>query len=97
MSAQNNLMLAKNFLDNLGAGASASTIAGLCSADLEWNIPGDTGVLPWVGKKQGRDAIFDFIRDTQTMIQRESLEIHDVLGNICKSSGVYVWVDYPGI
>jgi len=51
------------------------------SPDLDWNIPGDTGVLPWIGHKTGHGAIADFIRDTQTMIQRESLEIHDVLAS----------------
>lgn len=81
MSSEKNLSLAKNFLETLGAGASAFTMAELCTPDLEWNIPGDTGVLPWVGQKTGRDAIFEFVRDTQTMIQRESLDIHDVLAS----------------
>lgn len=69
------------FLGKLGAGASADDIAALWTPDLDWNIPGDAGVLPWVGHKTGRAAIMDFIRDTQTMIQRESLEIHDVLAS----------------
>ena len=37
--------------------------------------------MPWVGHKVGRNAIADFIRDTATMIKRESLEIHDVLAS----------------
>jgi ketosteroid isomerase-like protein len=79
MSSQENLRLAQQFLEKLGSGASADEIAALCAPDLEWDIPGDSGVLPWVGHKTGREAISDFVRDTQTMIERVSLDIHDVL------------------
>ena len=76
-----NLCLAQRFLEKLGTGASPDEIAALCTPDLDWKIPGDSGVLPWVGHKPGNAAIADFVRDTQTMIQRESLEIHDVLAS----------------
>jgi ketosteroid isomerase-like protein len=81
MTSQDNLRLAQRFLDKLGTGASPEEIAALCTPDLDWNIPGDSGVLPWVGHKTGSAAIADFVRDTQTMIERESLEILDVLGS----------------
>ena len=81
MTSQDNLHLAQRFLEKLGTGASPDEIAALCTPDLDWKIPGDSGVLPWVGHKTGNAAIADFVRDTQTMIQRESLEIHDVLAS----------------
>jgi ketosteroid isomerase-like protein len=81
MNSQDNLRRAQRFLEKLGTGASPDEIASLCTPDLDWNIPGDTGVLPWIGHKTGHGAIAEFIRDTQTMIHRESLEIHDVLAN----------------
>jgi ketosteroid isomerase-like protein len=81
MKSQENLRLAQNFLQKLGSGATADEMAALCSSELDWNIPGDTGVLPWVGHKVGRSAISEFVRDTQTMIERESLEIQDVLAS----------------
>jgi hypothetical protein len=81
MNSQDNLRLAQRFLEKLGTGASPDELADLCTSDLDWNIPGDTGVLPWIGHKTGNAAIADFIRDTQTMIQREGLEIHDVLAS----------------
>jgi ketosteroid isomerase-like protein len=81
MTSQTNLRLAEQFLGRLGAGASADEIAALCMPDLDWKIPGDTGVLPWVGHQTGSAAIADFVRDTQTMIQRESLEIHEILAS----------------
>lgn len=81
MRSERNQQLAKRLLETLGAGASASVIAALFTPDLEWNIPGQTGALPWIGKKTGRDAIIEFVRDTQTMIQREQLDIQDILAN----------------
>lgn len=81
MTSQTNLRLTEQFLHKLGTGASAEEIAALCVPDLDWNIPGDSGALPWIGHKTGSSAIADFVRDTQTMIQRESLEIHEVLAS----------------
>ena len=81
MTQQDNLRLAQQFLGQIGAGASAEEMAALCTPELDWNIPGDTGVLPWVGHKQGRAAIADFVRDTQTMITRVSLVIDDIVAS----------------
>lgn len=81
MNSQQTLHLARQFLEKMGSGASADEIAALCAPDLDWNIPGDTGVLPWIGRKTGRKAISDFVRDTQTMIERVSLDIKDILAN----------------
>jgi ketosteroid isomerase-like protein len=81
MNSSENLRLAHQFLEKIGSGASADEIASLCTPDLDWNIPGDSGVLPWVGHKTGRKAISDFIRDTQTMIERVSLDIKDILAS----------------
>jgi ketosteroid isomerase-like protein len=81
MNSQDNLRLAHQFLEKIGSGASAEEMAALCTPDLDWNIPGDAGVLPWVGHKMGNGAISDFVRDTQTMIERVSLDIKDVLAS----------------
>jgi ketosteroid isomerase-like protein len=81
MNSSENLRLTHQFLEKIGSGASADEIASLCTPHLDWNIPGDSGVLPWVGHKTGRKAISDFIRDTQTMIERVSLDIKDILAS----------------
>ncbi|MGQ7933797.1 hypothetical protein [Paraburkholderia sp. D1E] len=49
MNSPENLRLAQQFLEKMGAGASAEEMASLCTPDLDWNIPGDSSVLPWVG------------------------------------------------
>jgi uncharacterized protein len=81
MSVKKNLDIAQQFLTKLGEGASPEEVAKLFSADLDWNIPGDTGVLPWIGHKTGRGAVVDFVRDTGQMIERIGLEVLDVLAS----------------
>ncbi|MBC8750432.1 MULTISPECIES: nuclear transport factor 2 family protein [Paraburkholderia] len=81
MNRQENIRLAQQFLEKIGSGASGVEIAALCTPDLDWNIPGDSGVLPWVGHKTGREAMSDFVRDTQTTIERVRLDIKDVLAS----------------
>ena len=63
----------------MGSGAEAGEIAGLFSENMEWEIAGDTGVLPWIGKKSGRAAMIDFVNDSRAMIERISFEVHDIL------------------
>ncbi|MGF6936511.1 ketosteroid isomerase-like protein [Paraburkholderia sp. UCT70] len=81
MNRQENIRLAQQFLEKIGSGASGVEIAALCTPDLDWNIPGDSGVLPWVGHKTGREAMSNFVRDTQTTIERVRLDIKDVLAS----------------
>ena len=78
MGQNDTLRLAQEFLNAMG-GAEPAEIAKLFSESLEWNIAGDTGVLPWIGQKSGRAAITDFVNDSRTMMERISFEVHDIL------------------
>jgi uncharacterized protein len=79
MSQKDTLYLAQEFLGRMGSGAESAEIAKLFSENMEWEIAGDTGVLPWIGQKSGRAAITDFVNDSRTMIERISFEVHDIL------------------
>ena len=79
MSQDETFHLAQEFLGRMGGGAEPSEIGKLFSEALQWDIAGDTGVLPWIGHKSGRAAITDFVRDSRAMIERISFEVHDVL------------------
>ena len=79
MSQNETLHLAQEFLGRMGSGAEPTEIAKLFSETLEWEIAGDTGVLPWIGRKSGRAAITDFVRDSRAMLERLSFEVHDTL------------------
>ena len=79
MSQNDTLRLAQEFLGRMSSGAKPDEIAELFSETLEWEIQGDTGALPWIGRKSGRAAITDFVRESRAMIERISFEVHDIL------------------
>jgi hypothetical protein len=79
MIQNDTLHLAQEFLRRMGSGTEPAEIAKLFSEHMEWNIAGDTGVLPWIGQKSGRAAITDFVNDSRTMIERISFDVHDIL------------------
>ena len=79
MSQNDALHLAQEFLGRMGSGAEPSEIAKLFSETLEWEIAGDTGVLPWIGRRSGRAAITDFLRDSRALLEPVSFEVHDTL------------------
>ncbi len=81
MSIEKNLNLANIFLAKLGSAASPDEVAMLFTEDLTWSVPGDVGALPWLGKKIGRAAASDFIRDSRSLLELENLEIWDILAS----------------
>ena len=81
MNQNDTLRLAQEFLRRMGRDAEPAEIAKLFSETLEWDIAGDTGVLPWIGHKSGRGAITDFVRDSRAMLERISFEVHDILAS----------------
>jgi ketosteroid isomerase-like protein len=81
MSRNDTLHLAQEFLGRMGGAAEPAEIAKLFSENMEWEIAGDTGVLPWIGQKSGRTAITDFVNDSRAMIERISFEVHDILAD----------------
>jgi hypothetical protein len=60
MSQNDAIHLAQEFLGRMGRGAEPAEISKLFSENMDWEIAGDTGVLPWIGKKSGSAAIVDF-------------------------------------
>lgn len=79
MNQIDTLHVAQEFLRRMGSGAESAEIAKLFSENLEWEIAGDTGVLPWIGQKSGRTTITDFVNDSRAMVERISFEVHDIL------------------
>ena len=81
MTQNDTLHLAREFLRCMGTGAEPAEIAKLFSKNMEWEIAGDTGALPWIGRKSGRAAVTDFVNDSRAMLERISLEVRDILAN----------------
>ena len=81
MSQQQNIVIAQKLLEGIGSGHDATEIAALFRADLLFEIQGDDGVLPWIGRKTGRQAITDFIRDIRTLTEPVTFDVEDILAN----------------
>jgi ketosteroid isomerase-like protein len=81
MSHQHNIAIAQKFLEGISSGRDPTEIAALFDADLVFEIQGDDGVLPWIGRKTGRQAIADFIRDIRMLTEPITFEVDDILAS----------------
>ena len=81
MSHQQNIAIAQKLLEGIGSGLNPAEIAALFDADLIFEIQGDDGVLPRIGRKTGRQAIADFVRDIRTLTESVSFEVEDILAS----------------
>ena len=79
MGQEQAALIAQQFLDSIGAGADADEIAALFSVDVQFEVPGDVGALPWIGRKSGRRAASDFIRDTSRLIEHVRFDVQGIL------------------
>jgi uncharacterized protein len=61
--------------------ADTDNLAGLCSDDVEFEIPGDDGALPGIGRKAGRSAVADFIRGLRSLTEPVKFDVQDVLAS----------------
>ena len=81
MSRQQNTAIAQKLLEGIGGGQDPAEIAALFGADLVFEIQGDDGVLPWIGRKTGRRAVADFIRDIRTLTEPVTFDVEDILAS----------------
>ena len=81
MSHQRNIAVAQKLLEGIGSGQDPSEIAALFDAGLLFEIQGDDGVLPWIGRKTGRQAIADFIRDIRALTEPVAFDVEDILAS----------------
>ena len=81
MGTQGNIAIAKTLLEGIGGGRDPDEVAAPFAENLVFEIQGDDGVLPWVGRKTGRRAMADFIRDQRAMTEPLGFEVEDVLAS----------------
>jgi ribose 5-phosphate isomerase B len=61
MSPEQTIRIAQRLLADIGAGIAPEEIAALFNADVQFEVPGDIGALPWIGRRTGSIAVSDFI------------------------------------
>ena len=81
MSQQQNIAIAQTFLEGIGGGKDPGAIAAPFASDLVFEIQGDDGVLPWVGKTAGREAVADFIREIRVLTEPVTFDVEDILAS----------------
>jgi uncharacterized protein len=81
VSQEQTARIARQLLASIGTGADADEIAALFSADLRFEVPGDVGALPWIGRKTGRSDAFDFIRDTRRLIEHVRFDVQGIMAD----------------
>jgi ketosteroid isomerase-like protein len=81
MSEQQNIAIAKKLLAGIAGGQDPDVIAALFHNNLVFEIQGDDGVLPWIGRKTGRQAIADFVRDVRALTEPISFDVEDILAS----------------
>ena len=81
MSQQQNIAIAQALLEGLGGGKDPAEIAAPFAPNLVFEIQGDDGVLPWVGKKNGRQAIVDFISEIRVLTEPVTFDVEDILAS----------------
>lgn len=81
MSQDANIAIAQQLLAGIGEGKSPDDIAAMFGKTLSFEIQGDDGVLPWIGKKTGRQAAADFFREIRLLTEPVKFEVEDILGS----------------
>lgn len=81
MSAQQNVQIAQTLLEGISSGRDPAEIAAPFASDLIFEIQGDDGVLPWIGRKTGRAAIADFVRDLRSLTEPLVFDVEDILSS----------------
>jgi ketosteroid isomerase-like protein len=81
MSHDQNVAIARRLLEGIGGGEDPVRIAALFASDLVFEIPGDDGVLPWIGRKTGPGAVSDFIRALRDLTEPVTFEVEDILAS----------------
>ena len=81
MSTEQNIEIAHTLLEKIGAGCDPAEIAAPFASDLIFEIQGDDGVMPWIGRKTGREAMTNFIRDLRSLTEALAFDVEDILAS----------------
>ena len=81
MGVQQNIETARRLVDGIGEGRDPAEIAAPFAEDLVFEIQGDDGVMPWIGRKTGRNAMADFLWALRTLTEPVAFDVEDILAS----------------
>ncbi|CAN5915118.1 hypothetical protein BH11PSE3_BH11PSE3_32000 [soil metagenome] len=81
MTVDRNLAVARKLLSQMAEGAAPEVIAAVFSEDVQFEIAGDVGALPWIGRKTGRGAASAFFRDVRQITETLRFNVDGILAD----------------
>jgi ketosteroid isomerase-like protein len=81
MSRQDNIAIAQCLLAGIAEQRDPDAIAAPFAEHLSFEIQGDNGALPWIGRKTGRQAFADFIREMRVRTEPVTFNVEDILAS----------------
>jgi ketosteroid isomerase-like protein len=79
MDTNESAAIAQVLIEGIGGGKDPAGIAALFDERIVFEIQGDDGALPWIGRKFGREAMIDFLRDIRALTEPLSFDVEDIL------------------
>ena len=71
--------IVRNLFDRIGTGASPTELAEYFHEDVDWFVPGDTAVVPWIGRKVGRAGVAEFYQQLRDLTTPVAFTIDHIL------------------
>ncbi|ATB36167.1 hypothetical protein CYFUS_001581 [Cystobacter fuscus] len=71
--------IAGAYFARLRAGAEPDAIASLFSEEVDWDIPGDTRRVSWIGRRTGRAGVADFFRSLREQVEPLRFEVRSLV------------------
>ena len=81
MSQQENTRIAQELLAGIGERRDPAVIADRFSEDVLFEVQGDEGALPWIGRRRGRGAVADFLRGVRAKTEPVRFDITEILAS----------------
>lgn len=67
------------YFEMVGTGAAPESIASLFGENVDWNIPGHTALVPWIGRRTGRRGVADFFHGLREQVESIRFDLHSIL------------------
>lgn len=81
MNTEQSRKIVDSFFEKLGTGASPEEISTIFSTNIDWDVPGATDIVPWVGKRKNQSDIASFYRTLGEKTDPIHFEIYETLIN----------------
>lgn len=72
---------ASALFEQIRLGASPHELAQRYDEDVDWFVPGNTSVVPWIGRKTGRSGVAEFYTQLAQLTKIKHFTIDTIVGD----------------